>query len=145
MANKNIPLKDKQLVARRLAKGMSTRQAIKGTAITSNKTAALLAKHQSHIITQFRAEYLEQINHYSVEGQRGRAAMLADMTYANKVIKKPVAKYYSNDTGQLQFMDTLIEVPDWEMRLKAIKYIDQIAGMVPMDGTQINVLQHVGS
>jgi endonuclease V-like protein UPF0215 family len=71
--------------------------------------------------------------------------MLADMTYANKVIKKPVAKYYSNDTGQLQFMDTLIEVPDWEMRLKAIKYIDQIAGMVPMDGTQINVLQHVGS
>jgi hypothetical protein len=144
MANKTIPLKDKQLVMERLATGMSTRQAIKGTAISSNKTAALLAKQQSHIITQRRAEYVDQINYFSLEGQRGRAAMLADMLEANKVIRKPVPKYYDRWSDRLTYEETLIEVPDWPLRFRVIKYIDQLAGLAPMDSTQINVLQHVG-
>lgn len=144
MANKTILLADKQLVTERLATGMSTRQAIEGTSIASNKTAALLAKHQSHIITQLRSEYLEAINHYAAE-KNFKAAMLADMVWANKTIRKPVPKYYDRMSGRLTYEETLVEVPDWEARLKAIKYIDQIAGLVPMGGMRINVLQHVGS
>lgn len=146
MANKTIPLKDKQLVIQRLATGMSTRQAIIGTSISSNKTAALIAKQQSHIITQRRADYVDQINYYAVEGQRGRAAMLADMTYADKYVRKPVPKYYDRMSSKMTYEDTLIIVPDWDIRLKAIKYIDQLSGLVPaVGGTSINVLQHVGS
>jgi hypothetical protein len=145
MANKTIPLKDKQLVVQRLATGMSTRQAIKGTNIASNKTAALLAKDQSHIITQRRASYIDLINYYAYEGEKGRAVMLADMVEATKFIKKPVAKYYSSSTGRLEYQDTLIEVPDWHARYKAIKHIDQLSGYMPMSGgIQVNVLQNVG-
>jgi hypothetical protein len=144
MANKTISLEDKQLVTQRLATGMSTRQAIKGTNIASNKTAALLAKQQSHIITQLRAEYLEAINRYAIE-KDFKAAMLADMVWANKVIKKPVPKYYDRMSGRLTYEETIVEVPDWEMRLKAIKYIDHLLGLSPMQGTQINVLQQVSN
>jgi hypothetical protein len=146
MANKTIPLKDKQLVIQRLATGMSTRQAIKGTAIASNKTAALIAKQQSHIIAQRREDYLAAIDKYSATRDY-RAAMLADMVWANKHVRKPVPRHtrmgeYGSWT---EYGEDLVEVPDWPTRLKAIQYIDQIAGLTAASGTQINVLQHVGS
>ncbi len=144
MANKTIPLKDKQLVTQRLAEGMSTRQAIKGTKIASNQTAARLAKQQSHAITQIREGYLAAIDKYSARRDI-RAATLADMVWANKTIRvtlpKPLGEYYRRIDRQ----DAYFEVPDWEARLKAIKYIDQIAGIVPMHGTQINVVQQVSN
>lgn len=141
MANKTIPLKDKQLVAQRLAEGMSTRQAIKGTQITSNQTAARLAKEQSHVITQIREDYLNTINRYGA-GRDYRAALLADMINATKYVRKPVPRYFHR-AGWTEYGDELAEVPDWGMRLKAIKYIDQIAGITPTENSQINVLQQV--
>ena len=78
MANKSIPILDKELVIQRLAEGQSTRRAIMGTAISSNQTAACLAKQQSHKITQLREEYIEAINKYA-SSRNYRAAMLADI------------------------------------------------------------------
>lgn len=145
MANKTIPVEDKQLVLDRLAQGMSTRQAIEGTAIASNKTAALMAKDQLHIITQLRANYVKQIEKYSEEGQTTRAAMLADMLYANKHVRRVVPRYQRmGEYGPwTEYGEDVVEVPDWELRLKVIKYIDQLAGFAPMDGTHINVVQQV--
>lgn len=142
MANKDIPIIDKQIVVQRLAEGQSTRMAIVGTSIASNQTAARIAKQESHTITQIRSDYLTAINKYAASRDY-RAAMLADMVWANKTVRvtlpKPLGEYYRRIDRQ----DAYFEVPDWDMRLKAIKYIDQIAGIVPMDGSQINVVQQI--
>ena len=140
MPNKVIPIIDKVLVVRRMAEGQSTRQAIKGTSISSNQTAARIAKQQSHTITRLREEYMDSIDKYAASRDY-RAAMLADMVWANKTIR--IAR--SNQYGGIGQEDALFNVPDWNMRLKAIKYIDQIAGITTSQGSQINVIQQVKS
>lgn len=145
MANKTVPTEDKQLVLQRLAEGQSTRQAIEGTSIASNQTAARLVYTESHTIKQLREAYVKQINHYAEEGQASRAAMLADMIWAKKYIRKPIAKYYSQYKDSIEYFDTLIEVPDWALRLKVIQYIDQLAGIAPMQRSQVNVLQQMNN
>jgi hypothetical protein len=132
MGNRTIPEEDKQLVTQRLAEGMSTRQAIEGTTIASNQTAARLAKAQSHAITQIRIEYLEMINHYAfTDLSKLRASSLADMLKATKIIK----------TGH----DRYTVVDDWETIFKAVKYIDMLAGITNSNGSQINVVQQVNN
>lgn len=142
MANKLISLEDKHLVIQRLAEGLSTRQAIEGTAIASNNTAARLAKDESHTIAQRRAEYVEQINRQTTKGQVDRAVVLAHMIVADKYVRKPVPSY-KHAAGWTEYGDELTAVPDWDARLKAIKYIDQMAGLMPMQGSRINVVQQM--
>lgn len=131
MANKTIPVEDKEIVIQRMAEGASTRQAIQDTSITSNSTAAQLAKQESNIIAQKRAEYVGKITHYMPHHSNWKACMLADMVNATKYVK--------GSSGHLQ------EVPDWDMRLKAIKYIDYLDDINPGSGVQFNVLQQVNN
>ena len=44
-------------------------------------------------------------------------------------------------SGPYGVVEKLVDVPDWDMRLKAIKYIDQIDGIMPTNASQINLLQ----
>lgn len=141
MANKQIPLQDKQLVVQRLAEGQSTRQAIEGTAITSNQTAARLAKMEVDAITQRRREYVAKIDHYSRSGSNYRACMLADMVNATKVVRIGSVRAGSAYTAPVSPRQTYITVPDWPTRLQAIKYIDQLNGFISGSNTQVNVMQ----
>ena len=134
MANKCIPINDKETVIQRLAEGQSTRQAIKGTSIASNQTAARIARIQSHTIAQKRQDYMDVLNRFARSGENYRAGMLVDMVWADK-------KMRIRSSGPYGVIEKLVDVPDWDMRLKAIKYIDQIDGIMPTGGSQINLLQ----
>lgn len=130
MANKKIPVKDKEVVLQRLAEGQSTRQAIQGTSIASNQTAAALAKSESHTIAQYRKDYYEMISYYCPEPLfKHRACQLADMLSATKLVHHGGGHY--------------APVPDWPVIMKAIQYIDMLAGLTQSSGTQINVVQQV--
>lgn len=137
MANKTIPPADKHLVLQRLAEGMSTRQAIAGTMITSNSTAAQLRKHESHAIEQHRRDYLQMIEDQLVYGEIERAKLWAEMTTATKYI--PI-----RDNGGDASIPTCVRaatrggymtVPDWQMRYKALTYLDQLAGITRGPGS----------
>lgn len=145
MANKTIPLADKELVVQRLAEGLSTRQAIKGTEIASNQTAARIGKAESHRIAQIRNEYISRIENSSARIQY-RAELLAAMLYADRPFR------IGSVTERCQHIringneNTVIFVPDWDTRLKAIKYMDQLSGLMPVQGgTHINMLQQIKS
>ena len=143
MSNKRITLEDKKTVIRRLAEGQSTRQAIEGTSIASNQTAARIAKEESHAITQIRRDYTEAIEK-SVGNFEQRVKILSQMLYAEKPFRLGVVSQRCQHIPINGNENTYIFVDDWETRLKAIKYIDQVSGILPMQGgTHINVLQHV--
>lgn len=138
MANKTIPLVDKALVIQRLAEGQSTRQAIQGTTIASNQTAARIAKAQSHKIKQLRQDYAACLEKQGACLEK-RAAVLTQMLSANKLIKLPIHPHLRRGEDF-----RYIFVDDWETRLQAVKYIDQITGAMPMQsGMSINMLQQV--
>lgn len=52
MTDHRISPEDKATIVRRLAEDASTRQAIQGTAVRSNNTAARLANSEAHVIAQ---------------------------------------------------------------------------------------------
>ena len=143
MANKTILLADKQIVIQRLAEGKSTRQAIKGTEIASNQTAARIAKAESHRITQIRKEYVSKIENSSARIQN-RAEMLMAMLYADQPFRLGSVTERCHHIRIDGNENTFVYVPDWDTRLKAIKYMDQLSGLMPVQGgTHINMLQQV--
>lgn len=109
MARKKIPLKDKIKIKKRLAKGQSQREAIKGTVVKSPTTAGNIAKRELDEIGQIRERYLQLIESFGA-GEIDRARLWAEMTRATK--------YYA---GQ--------EIPDWTNRSVAMKYLDGLAGL----------------
>jgi hypothetical protein len=144
MANKQIPLEDRRLVVQRLANGQSTRQAIEGTAISSNQTAARIAKQESHAIAQHRQDYLQKLEAYELTSMDMRVKQLGSMVVAHKTIKVTVPP--TNDGFRpLGKRDFFIEVEDWQTRLKAIQYIDKIENGIGLGGLQLNVVQQVNN
>ncbi len=119
MANKTIPLEDKELVKKRLAMGQTTREAIKGTSIKSPNTANQIAKKEADKIGQIRANYLKLIEKYGA-GELKRAKMWAEMTKATKLFGKDA-----------------VEHPDWANRAEALKYIDSLAGIVVLKEQEV--------
>lgn len=107
---KKIPLKDKALVRKRLARGDSYREAIKGTAVKSPATAKRIAEEEVNSIEQIRVRYLQLIESFDA-GELDRARLWAEMTRAERV----------NKFGAV--------LPDWANREKALKYIDSLAGI----------------
>lgn len=143
MANKTISFADKEIVLQRLAEGQSTRQAIVGTAIASNQTAARIAKAESHRITQIRNEYIARIENSSAR-IKNRAEMLAAMLYADQPFRVGSVTERCHHIRIDGNENTFIFTPDWNARLKAIKYMDQLSGLMPVQGgTHINMLQQV--
>jgi len=143
MANKSIPLKDKQLVIQRLAEGQSTRQAIQGTSIASNQTAARIAKSYSHAIRQYRQEYLDLIESsgLGLGSRENRAKLLGDMVWATKTMHCLLPPH-RDPFMPLGRREAFIEVEDWPTRLKAIQYIDKLAGVnTGTSPVQLNVMQ----
>ena len=136
MANKNIPDKDKQIVLRRLAEGMSTREAIAGTTIKSNSTAAVLYWRESNAIEQHRSDYLSRIEDLLTYGENERAKLWADMTIATKhiPIRPPTDGFTPPKPSQTGYM----EVPDWDVRYKALVYLDKLAGLHDERSNNIN-------
>lgn len=146
MANKAIPMKDKELIVQRLAQGLSTRQAIRGTAIASNSTAALIGKRQSHAIEQYRRKYLYAIEHISGATQTERARMWGAMIYANK---PAITNYYIDEdpvTGKRQKVPIIDTLPDWRARERALRHIDALEeSLITKVGTdqkvQVNLIK----
>ena len=143
MANKTIPAKDKVLVVHRIAEGQSTREAIRGTCIKSNQTAARIARSKSNEITRLRHNYAEEIMEYAELSAIERAKMWGEMTRATKLVPVRYSGYlppshtsYSGYTS----------VPDWNARYKALVYLDKLQG-INVDGpsVQVNVMQQVNA
>lgn len=111
MARKNIPLKDKTIVKRRLAQGMSYSEAMKGTAVSSKGTVASVAKRESNDIERLRQKYLKLIESFDA-GEVNRAELWAEMTRATKLFGKEAVAH-----------------PDWKSRAVALRYIDNLAGI----------------
>ena len=140
MANRQIPLTDKQLVIQRLAEGQSTRQAITGTAIASNQTAARIAKDESNVITQKRELYLQKLEAHGMANMDNRVSLLGQMMYAMKTIKVSTPSNREH-LPNIKKNDAFIEVEDWPTRLMAIKYVDHLLGIPNSSGMQVNVVQ----
>jgi hypothetical protein len=140
MARKSITIQDKQIVKQRLAMGFSTREAIKGTLIKSNKTAALIAQKELHEITQLRSNYLEMVRSAGA-GEQIRASILADMLTAYKI----VATKAPDKSEPWTMPGYFVQLPDYNAQLKAIKYIDSLAGINTankiqrLTATQVNI------
>jgi len=145
MANNSIPIEDKKVVIQRLAEGQSTRQAIQGTCIKSNQTAARIAKNYSYAITQKRKSYLQKIEENVLTRNEYRAHMLSQMMEATKLVryKDFDHKRIYGHSGPLR--EYVLQEPDWDIRLKAIKHIDALEGYTSGTGTQVNVMQQVNS
>lgn len=125
MPNKNIPLKDKAIVKRRLAQGMSYRQAMKGTEIKSKNTVMLIARKEKDDIGRLREKYLVMIRGFGGDAET-RAKVVAKMLKATKLFGKDA-----------------VEHPDSRARLAAVKYIDKLAGLAPKEvGTTVNILSN---
>ncbi len=124
MARKAIPLKDKELVKQRLARGASTREAIEGTVISSADTASRIAHAESDEIGQIREKYLAEIEKNNADMPE-RAKLWAKMTKATKIVTSHTEPDY--------------DVPDWSAREKALKYIDTLAGIATETTTKIAI------
>jgi hypothetical protein len=147
MANKAIPLQDKQLVIERIAQGQSTRQAIQGTAIKSNSTAAQLAKREANAIAQHREQYLEFIETMSGLDMFERAKLWGEMAHATKFIDKSMvvnARLRNKEFYMWLARENahyVEEVPDWATRYKALKHIDELAERVHGANRTVSKLQ----
>jgi hypothetical protein len=141
MAKRQILLKDRRLVIQRLAEGQSTRQAIQGTSIASNQTAARIAKQESHVIKQRREDYIKNIESRTLSTDTDmRVYMLGQMMMAKKLVKVPI-NINTSRYRQVSREEAFVEVEDWNTRLKAIQYMDHIEGINNMHGIQVNVMQ----
>lgn len=146
MVQRKILLKDRELVKQRLAQGVSTREAIKGTAIKSPQTATNISKQEVDEIGQIREKYLKAIREFGA-GELKRAELWAQMAEAMKPIGATIL--VDKDGKTVKSADEgVIEVPDWFNRREALKYIDNLAGIsntVRDEGTQVNILNVVGT
>lgn len=111
MARKKIPHKDRELIKKRLAQGESQRKAIEGTVVEHHTTAGNIAKRELADISLLREKYIALIEKERA-GDIDRAKLWADMTRATKV--------HTSHTEPDR------EVPDWNNREKALKYIDSL-------------------
>ncbi len=119
MGQHKIPLKDKEIVKKRLAKGKSYRQAIKGTVIKSPNTVTNIVKEEKDNIRQLRQNYISLIESFDAK-DIDRAKLWADMTRATKLFGK-----------------NAVEHADWTNRGEALKYIDSLKG-ISSSQTNIN-------
>lgn len=126
MPNKNIPLKDKAIIKKRLAMGMSYSKAMQGTAVKSKSTVKRILEESLSDITQIRKNYLDLIESFDAH-EIDRAKLWAEMARATKLFGKDVIKH-----------------PDWRSRAEALKYIDSLAGITPKDkdGTTVNIFNN---
>lgn len=125
MANKNISLKDKAIIKKRLALGMSYSKAMQGTAVRSKSTVKRILEESSNEIKQIREEYLELIESFDAH-EIDRAKLWAEMTKATKLFGKEA-----------------IEHPDWASRAEALKYIDSLAGInTKEEKTRVNIFNN---
>lgn len=138
-----IPLKDKELIKRRVAQGMSYREAMKGTAVRSTQTVAALVKAKANEIKHIRQKYLELIRKFGAK-DIDRAKLWAEMTEAVKPIGATILVEKDGKTVKLADNEGVIEVPDWSNRREALKYIDNLAdisNVVKDEGkVRVNVL-----
>lgn len=128
MANKKIPVRDKQIVLKRLAEGKSTREAIAGTVIKSNSTAALLYRRESNTIERYRQELLQSLDNTGHASSNDVAYQLGQMLHATKTMRVTLPA----DVGRLvplQRRDVFIEVEDWNTRHNAVKILLRIQGI----------------
>jgi hypothetical protein len=110
----NVPLKDKAIIKKRLAKGASYSEAIKGTSVKSKSTVKKIKEEGSNEIEQIRERYLALIESFGA-GEIDRAKLWVGMAHATK----PFSSHTEPDR----------EIPDWMNREKALKYIDSLAGI----------------
>ena len=148
MANRVISIEDKRIVVQRLAEGMSTRQAIEGTNIRSNQTASRIGKEYSHRIAQLRGKYSQKLEENINTNVNERVLKLSKLMNANKPFvykgkKKNDIYYWSNHSSKDLHENDLIWIPEWDIQLKTIKYIDFLSGINQGKGTQINVVQQI--
>ena len=124
-----VTLKDKMTIKKRLAEGKSLRQSIKGTKVKSASTALIVKKESISEINQIRKNYLALIEGFDAGGI-DRAKLWAEMTKANKVISATIINKKGDGMKDANSMSKdFIDVPDWGNREKALKYIDQLAGL----------------
>lgn len=128
MANKKIPVKDKQIVLRRLAEGMSTRKAIAGTVIKSNSTATMLYRRESNTIERYRQELLQKLDNTGYASSSDIAYQLSQILHATKTMRVTLPADAGRFVPVLR-RDVFIEVEDWNARLNAIKTILRIKGI----------------
>ncbi|MBI1857170.1 hypothetical protein HYS01_02765 [Candidatus Saccharibacteria bacterium] len=144
MANKTIPLEDKSIVLQRLAEGMSTREAIQGTAMQSNSTASRLMRSESHVIAQKRRNYISLIEEYAENTNIERARLWGQMLGATKKIPaREPEDFYAETPGGRMYNGGYITLPDWNVRYKALVYLDKIEGIIPMQPVHVNLMQQV--
>ena len=144
---KKIPLKDKRIIKERLARGLSQREAIKGTVVQHHTTAANIAKREKADISRMRKEYIKLIEQFDA-GDVDRAELWAEMTRANKVISAKVIYKKGGDLPKAdEKTDDFIEVPDWSNREKALRYIDELkelpVGEKVTQQTQVNIFNRL--
>lgn len=126
MANTKIPLKDKVIIKKRLAQGMSYRRAMQGTAVKSTQTVKRFLEEAPNEIKQIREDYLELIESFGASDY-DLALQLAKMVKA----KRP----FGNDHKLY---------PDWKTQLEAIKYIGQLKGINSCENEiRVNILNNV--
>lgn len=141
MANKKIPLKDKEIVKHRLATGASLEQAIKGTHIASIGTASNIAKSEANNIAELRARYLKVIEEKNGANLDDRGQLWAEMAHAMRPIGATILVDKDGNVKKAED-EGVIEVPDWFNRREALKYIDNLAGIsntLRDEGVNVNV------
>lgn len=116
-----IPLQDKEKIVNGLAQGQSYSQAMEGTAIKSKDTVHRIAKQETNAIERKRAQYLKKIKQMGASDTR-RAQMWSRMTVATKRVGKE-----------------LLEMPDWQSRSIALKYIDNMAGLSSEEELKVEI------
>lgn len=123
---KKVSIKDTAIIKKRLAKGKSLRQAIKGTGVKSPMTAKRIAEDEVDDIGQIRKKYLQLIESFE-SYEIDRAKLWAGMTQATKLFGKDA-----------------VEHPDWRSRAEALRYIDSLAGVAPEEkgGATINIFNN---
>lgn len=80
MGRKTIPPEQKELVKKRVIRGASTREAIKGTVIKSHRTVSHLIKAEMPDITQKRAAYVQLIKEKGADDEK-RAERLVELVH----------------------------------------------------------------
>lgn len=121
MGMQNISEQDKQNVIDSLAQGESYAQALDKTAIKSKDTIHRIAHNEANAIEQKRQQYLKKIKKFGASDNR-RALSWATMLHATKRVGKD-----------------LIEIPDWQARATALKYIDALAGFDKTNEVKLEV------
>jgi hypothetical protein len=143
-----IPEKDRELIKKRVAQGMSYQDAMEGTVVSSKATVSKIVKETANEIEHIRQTYLKLIRKFGAK-DIDRAKLWAKMTTAVKPIGATILMEKDGKTVKLARNEGVIEVPDWTNRREALKYIDNLAdisNVVKDEGqVRVNVLTVVGA